>query len=177
MWLVIFVVSLSSLQSLSLCRVHLFCVPGASLQQALHVHLPRALRLSLVRHQTHINLTKAVLQELESASTYEGALNLGLLMGNYCFFPHSEPKSHTFNSFILAGRRCFSRHLFIWGQPSQDLNSAYTRLPQGLYTSSLSICLVLNSFFVSSMWEFPLFLLSSDFFFFGHVVCTISIYL
>lgn len=77
------------------------------------VCLPRALRLSLGQYQTYISLTKPVLQELESASTYEGALNLGLLMGYFCFFPHSEPKSHTSNSFTLAGRRCFSRHLFI----------------------------------------------------------------
>lgn len=113
MCLVIFVVSLSFLQSLLLCRVHLFCVLGASLQGTLCVQLPRALRLSLVQYQTYINLTNPVLQELKSASTYEGALNLRLLMGNYCFFPHSEPKSHTFNSFTLAGRRCFSHHLFI----------------------------------------------------------------
>lgn len=62
--------------------------------------LPRALSLFLVQHQTYINFTTQVLQELESTFTYEGALNLGTLMDNYCFFSHSEPKSHILNSFI-----------------------------------------------------------------------------
>lgn len=142
--------SLSTLLGPALCTAHLFCVLGESLQRALRVHLPGAARPSLVQYQTSINLTTPTLQTSDSACTDEGALNLELLMTNHCYFSHSEQKSHTLNSFTLAGRRCFSCHLSNEGSLSRASILSCSRLPQNLHTS-FSICLVLNSLFVSSM--------------------------
>ena len=111
MWLVIFSVSLPARQGLSLCTVPLFWVLRALLQWALCLLLAGPLRLSLV-HQTYINSTTPLVQELVSTSTPEGRLNLGLLMGYYCLSSPSEPKSHTLHSFTLAGRRSSSHLLF-----------------------------------------------------------------
>lgn len=151
MWSVIFSMSLPAPQGLSLCTVHLFWVLRAPLQWALCLLLPGPLRLSLV-HQTYISSTTLLVQELVSTFKPEGDLNLGLLMGYYCFSSPSEPKSHSLHSFTLACRRSSSHLLFFYKSSfSRASTLLYTRLSQSFYTFNFRICLVLNSFFVSSM--------------------------
>lgn len=64
------------------------------------------------------------LQTLDSACTNKGTLDLGLFMTCHClFFTFRAKKSHTLNSFTLAGRRCFSCH------PFQGPNSILCKAP------------------------------------------------